>query len=381
MRKFKKYLSAPQLTGCELESISKALSSGWLAPRGEALDKFSSELKSYMDSSFVILTQSGTSALHLALDGLGLKRGEFVLCPTFTYVATVNPVKYLGGIPFFVDTDPESYSISAQWLEKSVDFLRSKDIKVRFLIVAHLYGRSVNIPEIQDICKKYDLILIEDFAESMGAMFNNQKLGSFGEASFTSFNGNKIITTTQGGALFTNSNKLFEKTFLLSNHSTINSINFEHESVGYNYRMSNILASMGSAQFQSLESRIQHRRWVYYKYLELIQSHPKFSQSITFIPELENSFSTFWLTTIHLINELCHLKDKIIFTLAENGFESRSVWKPLHLQKPYEENYFLGDLNCLSQYETGICLPSGPDIDESSVQEICEIIFKVLNQP
>jgi dTDP-4-amino-4,6-dideoxygalactose transaminase len=363
------WLSPPSLTGNEKNKILEALLSGWIAPAGPQLTEWEHTLANYLSVPKALAVQSGTAALHLALKVLGLQPGQEVICPTLTFAGGVNPVIYLGGTPVFIDCDTEDYHLSYDYLNEA---LIQRKGNVHSVIVAHLFGRSADIQPIADLCRKHQVYLIEDAAEAVGVRYQNQLVGTVGDIGFYSFNGNKIITSSCGGAVFSNNPYWIEQASYYANHCKNNSNPFEHSDIGYYYRMSNILAGLALGQWATLEQRIMKRRWNFEQYVYHLEDQPR----IRFLPEVSETFSTHWLTTIELDNP--DNAEKVRLYLKKNRIESRPVWRPLHLQKPYKKYPYFGENQSFERSYRGLCLPSGFDLTQEQIAHISNLIKQIL---
>jgi len=363
------FLSSPHMSGKELEYIHKVFESNYIAPLGEYVNKFEESICDYTGTKNALALNSGTAALHLALRVLGVKEGDFVLASTFTFIGSVNAIIYQGANPVFIDSDKKSWNLDPLLLE---EYLKTCDKRPKALIVTHLYGMSADIVKIADICKAYDIYLIEDAAESLGATFENKHTGTYGDFGIYSFNGNKILTTSGGGMLVSKNKEWIEKAKFYSTQAKEPFLHYEHKEIGYNYRMSNVLAAIGVAQMEVIEDRIYKKRKIfnwYKKYLNNIQE-------ITFMPELPNTRGNRWLTT--LIFEKTNV-NKIIKALEKINVESRPLWKPMHLQPVFKDTKKCVNGKSEELFKKGLCLASSTTMDENDVRRISEVIKTVIN--
>lgn len=351
------FLSPPHMGTNEQKYIDEVFKSNYIAPIGEFVDKFEESIQKYCNIPYALATINATSALHLALLVLGVKADDNVLVSTFTFIGGVNPIKYIGANPIFVDSD-ESWNISPILIENAI-----KKHNPKVLVLTHLYGQMAKMDEIMIICKKYNIKVIEDSAESLGASLKGQQSGTFGDMGIFSFNGNKILTTSGGGMLVSNNKNLIAKAKFLSTQAKENEPWYEHKEVGYNYRMSNILAAVGVAQMEVLDERISKKREIFSWYKKLLDED--------FMPEIENSLGNRWLTTLQLKNKN---PEKIIKELAKHNIESRFLWKPMHLQPIFKNSINVVDGTSKNMFDTGICLPSGTTLKKKDVKNICKII-------
>ena len=364
------YLSPPHLNGEEIDFIKDAIDSNWIAPLGPHVDAFESEVADYVGVKQAAALSSGTAALHLALEMLGVKKGDHVFCSDLTFVASANAIRYLNAIPVFIDAEPTSWNMSPSALEKAFESVLPKAV-----IVTDIYGQSADYKLIAEICDKHQTPIIEDAAESLGAEYNRKKCGSFGEMAILSFNGNKIITTSGGGMLLTDRSEFVLKAKKLSTQSREEALHYEHAQVGYNYRLSNILAALGRAQLKSLDQYVEKRREIFNYYYNNLKN----IEGIRFMPEIKNGKSTRWLSVV-LMENINHDKiEDIIRSFSEENIEVRPIWKPMHLQPAFEGAafYYNGQKPIsASLFEHGLCLPSGSDLSKNDLNRIIELLIK-----
>ena len=364
------YLSPPHLNGEEIDFIKDAIDSNWIAPLGPHVDAFESEVADYVGVKQAAALSSGTAALHLALEMLGVKKGDHVFCSDLTFVASANAIRYLNAIPVFIDAEPTSWNMSPSALEKAFESVLPKAV-----IVTDIYGQSADYKLIAEICDKHQTPIIEDAAESLGAEYNRKKCGSFGEMAILSFNGNKIITTSGGGMLLTDRSEFVLKAKKLSTQSREEALHYEHAQVGYNYRLSNILAALGRAQLKSLDQYVEKRREIFNYYYNNLKN----VEGIRFMPEIENGKSTRWLSVV-LMENINHDKiEDIIRSFSEENIEVRPIWKPMHLQPVFEDASFYYNSQkpiSASLFEHGLCLPSGSDLSKNDLNRIIELLIK-----
>ena len=364
------YLSPPHLNGEEIDFIKDAIDSNWIAPLGPHVDAFESEVADYVGVKQAAALSSGTAALHLALEMLGVQKGDHVFCSDLTFVASANAIRYLNAIPVFIDAEPTSWNMSPPALEKAFESVSPKAV-----IVTDIYGQSADYKLIAEICDKHQTPIIEDAAESLGAEYNRKKCGSFGEMAILSFNGNKIITTSGGGMLLADRSEFVLKAKKLSAQSREEALHYEHAQVGYNYRLSNILAALGRAQLKSLDQYVEKRREIFNYYYNNLKN----IDGIRFMPEIENGKSTRWLSVV-LMENINHDKiEDIIRSFSEENIEVRPIWKPMHLQPVFEDAafYYNGQKPIsASLFEHGLCLPSGSDLSKNDLNRIIELLIK-----
>lgn len=364
------FLSAPHMSGNELKYIEKVFESNYIAPLGEYVNKFEDLIKNYTKSKNALAVSSGTAAIHLALRILDIKEEDDVLASTFTFIGSISAILYQGANPIFIDSDEESWNISPSLLEK---YLEECEKKPKALILTHLYGQSANIKEIAKICKKHKIFLIEDSAESLGATFEGQHTGTFGDFGIYSFNGNKILTTSGGGMLVSNNEDYIKKAMFYSTQARESEIYYEHEEYGYNYRMSNVLAAIGVAQMEVIEERVSKKREIFQWYKEFLSD----VKEITFMPELENSQGNRWLTSLTF--EKTEYK-KIMEELNNINVESRPLWKPMHMQPLFKNCKSFLDGTSEKLFQKGLCLASSTTMIKEDVKRICDVIKENLDK-
>ncbi len=361
------FLSAPHMSGKEQEYIAEVFKSNYIAPLGEYIDRFEESIQNYVQIPKALATTSGTAAIHLALRILGVQKGDDVLASTFTFIGSVNAILYQDANPVFIDSDKESWNLSAKLLNK---YLLECEKKPKALILTHLYGMCADIEKIVDICRVHGVYLIEDAAESLGASFNNQQSGTFGDFGVYSFNGNKILTTSGGGMLVTHNKEWIEKAKFYATQAKEPYIHYEHLEYGYNYRMSNILAAVGVAQMEVIEDRVLKKREIFEWYKEFLAD----TSGITFMPELKNSRGNRWLTALVFENK-SHIK--VMEALEKINAESRPLWKPMHMQPLFKDAKSLVDGTSEELYSKGLCLASSTTMTREDVETICEVIKSV----
>lgn len=361
------WLSSPHMSGKEQIFINEAFDSNWVAPLGPNVNGFEEDLQNYLgNDSYVAALASGTSALHLGLILLGVGHGDEVICQTKTFSASANPIIYQGATPIFVDSERETWNLSPELLEEAIIDRLSLGKKPKAIIAVHLYGMPYKADEIHEISKKYDIPVLEDSAESLGSTYKNVNCGTFGDISILSFNGNKIITTSGGGALVTKNKHIKDEAVFLSTQARDNAPHYEHSKIGYNYRMSNIVAGIGRGQMTILDSHVSKRRQNFNFYRN------SFSEisSINFLIEPEGMFSNRWLTTILLPSY--ETREELRLFLLKDNIESRPLWKPMHLQPIFKNapKY----LNGVSEelFQRGLCLPSGSNLSNEELNRVVD---------
>ncbi|GKU75838.1 putative pyridoxal phosphate-dependent aminotransferase EpsN [Paenibacillus sp. L3-i20] len=374
------YLSPPHMSGREQLYIAEAFESNWIAPVGPHLTDFEKQIATYLGVDGALAVSSGTAAIHLALRILGVGAGDTVLCSSFTFVASANPIRYVGAEPIFIDADPESWNMSPAALQRSLeDAIQSGNLP-KAVIVVHLYGGMADMKKIMDICNRYNIPVIEDAAESLGTTFEGRQSGTFGHFGVFSFNGNKIITTSSGGMLVSNDLVALDKARFLSTQARDEATHYQHSQTGYNYRMSNVLAGIGKAQLEVLDNRVESRRTIFHTYTDSLSSW----EEIVFMPELSEVRSNRWLTTItvdHLESD--RIVQQLLKSMFEANIEVRPLWKPLHLQPLFSSTKFYSheegaEAVCEDLFKKGLCLPSGSNMSVVEQQRVCTVIESVL---
>lgn len=358
------------MNGEEITLVTNAIESNWIAPLGPHVDAFEKEMANYIGVNHATALSSGTAALHLALIILGVKKGDIVFCSDLTFVASANAIQYLGAIPVFIDSEETSWNMCPKSLKMAFESHNPKAV-----IVTDIYGQSADYYSIKKICDRNSTPIIEDAAESLGASYKKQKCGSFGEMSILSFNGNKIITTSGGGMLLSNNSDYIDMARKLATHAREPVIYYEHKELGYNYRMSNIIAAIGRAQLKTLDAYVDKRRHIFNKY----EAELGLINNISFMPEIENGRSTRWLSVI-ILNIIYKEKiDFIINKLSKVNIEARPVWKPMHLQPLYRKNEYFSYKDKLSVseklYNCGLCLPSGSNLSNEDQNRVISLII------
>lgn len=365
------WLSPPHMSGKERLYVEEAFVSNWVAPLGPNVSAFEEQLTNYSGRASVALN-SGTAALHLALRLLNIKTDDFVFCQSLTFAGCAFPILYEKAIPVFIDSEASSWNMDPHLLEQALKQYAALGKKPKAIIVVHIYGMPADMQRISKIAKEYKVALIEDAAEALGSTYNNIPCGGFGDFSIYSFNGNKIITTSGGGALLCANETMIEKARKLASQAKEPAAHYEHVEVGYNYRMSNICAGIGRAQMQVLNDRVEKRRSIFKFYKEWLQD----IDCIEFQKENFQSYSNRWLT-VASFQLGSNLPQKIRMKLDEHHIESRPVWKPMHLQPVFKDapSFVNGVSDRL--FETGICLPSGSALMESDLKQITSVIKKI----
>ena len=360
------------MTGREIDFVKSAIEEGWVAPAGPDLVAFEREFLEYAGVAFGVALSSGTAALHLALIAVGVKAGDEVLCPTFTFCATATPIAYTGASPVFIDCEKKSWNIDPDLLRDELKRLADKNKLPKAVIVAHIYGQSADMDPILETCNRYEISIIEDAAEALGATYKGTKCGNMGVCAAFSFNGNKTITTSGGGMLVSNNEDIVETARYLSTQAKDKTPHYQHSTIGYNYRLSNILAAMGRAQVAVIDERISQTRNVNKMYRELLGDLP----GIDFMPEPKNRMSTNWLTCIMIDPEKFGAdREEIRVCLEEENIESRPLWMSMHIQPVFSECRKVGGAVSEGLFKNGLSLPSGSDMTGEDVRRVSEIII------
>ena len=364
------WLSSPHMGGGELAFVNEAFETNWIAPLGPNVNGFEKDLESYVGENYqVAALSSGTAALHLALIILGVKAGDEVVCQSMTFSASANPIVYQGATPVFIDSEEDTWNMSPVFLEKAIEKRMSLRKKPKAIIVVHLYGMPAKMDEISAIAKKYDIPLIEDAAEALGSTYKGTCAGTFGDISILSFNGNKMITTSGGGALLSQNEEWVSKARFLATQARDLAPHYEHSHIGYNYRMSNICAGIGRGQMQVLDQRIEQRRRNFEFYSKALTQ----KKEIKFLTEKDdNFFSNRWLTTILVSNK--QVLKNIYQSLTNDNIECRPLWKPMHMQPVFAGAPYYGEGISENLFNSGLCLPSGSNISEKDLLRVVDQI-------
>lgn len=377
--KEKIYLSSPHMSGNEQKFIAEAFETNWIAPLGPNVDAFEKVIATYTGVNEAAAVSSGTAAIHLALSLLGVEKGDTVFCSTLTFIASANPILYLGAEPVFIDSEPETWNMSPLALEKALKEAAENRKLPKAIIVVNLYGQIAKMDELIALCDEYSVPMIEDAAESLGSFYKGKPSGSFGKFGVFSFNGNKIITTSGGGMLVSNDEAAIQKARFLSTQARDLAKHYQHSQLGYNYRMSNILAGIGRAQMEVLEDRVSTRRSVFERYFDELANIP----GINFMPELSNTFSNRWLTALTIDEKAAGINVSVLLdNLETENIEARPVWKPLHMQPLYKgvKYYSHKEMDVAEElFINGICLPSGSSMRQNDQYRVINCIKSLLN--
>ena len=368
-------LSSPHMGGKEMHYIQQAFDENWIAPLGPNVNGFEHDLESFLDEEvYVAVLSSGTAAIHLSLVLLDVKPGDFVICQSLTFSASANPIVYMGATPIFVDSEQETWNLCPKAVEEAIQYGIAQGKKPKAIIAVSLYGMPYQVDEINALSKQYDIPVIEDSAEALGSTYKNRKCGTFGDLSVLSFNGNKIITTSGGGALILKDPAYKKQAVFLSTQAKDDAPHYEHTHIGYNYRMSNICAGVGRGQMEVLPQRIVQRRENHLRYKRLFAGQAHFT-----LHQEPNSdfFSNHWLSIV-TVSENSRLNTEEIRKMAlDQNIETRPVWKPMHLQPIFKDTLYFGGHFAEQCFKTGLCLPSGSNLTEQNFEKIEQLFSKI----
>ena len=387
------FLASPHMSeeGYELEYIKEAFDTNWIAPLGKNVTEFEKELAMKLGTEKAVALSAGTAAIHMALKAVGVSQSDVVFCQSLTFSSTANPILYEKAVPVFIDSDKETWNMSPTALELAFEKYKKKGIKPKAVLLVHLYGNCAQIEEILEICKKYQVPLIEDAAESLGSTYHGKYTGTFGDYGIVSFNGNKIITSSGGGMLLVNCEDAAEKAAKVlywATQAREPALWYQHTEIGYNYRMSNIVAGIGRGQLKVLDKRVEKKRYIF----EYYQRNLRDLDGISFMPIQSDTRSNCWLTAIQL-EETCQVRPMdMIEALREADIESRPVWKPMHLQPVFADCDFISQMEKLSVideetgadnsicgqiFKQGVCMPSDTKMTEEDLERVCCIVKKL----
>ncbi len=370
------WLSSPHMGGTEQQYVNEAFETNWIAPLGPNVNGFEQDLELFLgNDSHVAALSSGTAGLHLGLVLLGVKAGDEVLCQSMTFSATANPITYVGATPIFVDSEKDTWNMSPVLLEEAIKDRIAKGNKPKAIIPVHLYGMPAKMGALRVISNHYKIPILEDAAEALGSSIDGRKCGTFGDISILSFNGNKIITTSGGGALVSANEAVVKDARFLATQARDEAPHYQHSRIGYNYRMSNLCAGVGRGQMEVLPARIAKRREIFDKYFEKLGS----KKGIHFLEEPFWYFSNRWLTTI-LIDpaEAGFTREDLRLALEKENIESRPLWKPMHMQPVFEQYPFYGDGTAEKLFQNGLCLPSGSNLESEDLFRIFAVFDEVM---
>lgn len=372
MKEFERiYLSSPHMSdeGYEQEYVKEAFDTNWVAPLGKNVDGFEQELADYVGIDHAAALSSGTSAIHLALKAVGVTKGDIVFCQSLTFSATANPIIYVGATPVFIDSDRKTWNMDPQALKKAFEKYTPKAV-----LVVHLYGQSADLDEIKALCDEHNVALIEDAAESLGTLYKGKHTGTIGDYGIFSFNGNKIITTSGGGMLVSNNEEKIKKTRFWATQSRDQARHYQHSEIGYNYRMSNIVAGIGRGQLKVLDDRVEKKRQIFSLYKE----HLGELDGVVFPNENEFEYSNHWLSPMLVTKHVTSIE--IMEALEKENIESRPIWKPMHLQPVFSSYDYIGGNVSEELFNQGICLPSDTKMSVEQQMRVINIIKEVFGE-
>jgi len=372
------YLSSPHMSGHEMKYVKEAFTQNWVAPLGPNVDAFEQTIADYCGVKHAAALSSGTSAIHLGLVILGIKAGDEVISSSFTFSASVNPIVYQGGTPILVDSESGTWNMDPDLFELAVKDRIKKGKRPKAIILVHLYGMPARIKEIMKIADQYDLPVIEDAAEALGSRYMGKALGSFGKMAVLSFNGNKIITTSGGGALISNDESLVKKARFLATQARDPALHYQHSQIGYNYRMSNVLAGIGRGQMEVIDERVNRRRQIFFFYKQNLGKY----EGITLMEEPDQSyFSNHWITTILIDPLKIRISREELQKELENGnIETRPLWKPMHLQPVFSSCPSFLNGTSEELFNRGLCLPSGSNMSDQDLERVLNAIKKCIEK-
>lgn len=368
------WLSSPHMGGTEQDFVKEAFDTNWIAPLGPNVNSFEQAIQEKLGEDIhVAALSSGTAAIHLGLELLGVGKGDEVICQSFTFSASANPISYLGATPVFVDSEVETWNMSPNLLRKAIETRIDAGKKPKAIIAVHLYGMPYKVTEIRKIADEFKIPVLEDSAEALGSTFNNIACGTFGDIGILSFNGNKIITTSGGGALVSKNKNHTDRAIFLATQARDEAPHYQHSNIGYNYRMSNVLAGIGRGQMQVLKDRVSARRANFLYYREHLEQFAE----IEFLDEPVGYFSNRWLSCI--LTPSFETREQLRLALLEENVESRPLWKPLHLQPVFSDTPHFVDGTSETLFDRGLCLPSGSNLTSEELERIVTTIKTVLS--
>jgi len=366
------YLSPPHLAGRETELVTEAIASNWIAPLGPHVDAFEDEVAAAAGASYAVALSSGTAALHLALVVLGIGPDDEVACSDFTFAASANPIIYTGAVPVFVDADSATWTIDPELLDRAISSRRAAGGRVRAVIAVDLYGQCCDYDALREVCARHEVVLLQDATESLGATYRDAPAGAQGALAAFSFNGNKIITTSGGGMLVSDDRDWIEHARKLATQAREPAPHYEHVEIGFNYRMSNLLAALGRAQLETLPARVAARRRIRDRYRELLAEAP----GISFMPEAEHGTSNAWLTCVVVDPDAFGAdREAIRLALEAEDIEGRPLWKPMHLQPVFASHEVYGGDVGARLFDRGLCLPSGSALTDEEQDRVVATVL------
>ncbi|MGV8914041.1 MAG: DegT/DnrJ/EryC1/StrS family aminotransferase [Kaistella sp.] len=370
------WLSSPHMGGGEMKYIQDAFDNNWIAPLGPNVNGLERDLENFLgENVHVAALSSGTAAIHLSLILLGVEPGDSVICQSLTFSASANPIVYIGANPIFVDSEKDTWNICPEALEEAIKDGISKGKKPKAIITVCLYGMPYKVDEVTAIAQRYDIPVIEDSAEALGSLYKNQKCGTFGDLGVLSFNGNKIITTSGGGALTLKNIAFKKQAVFLSTQAKDDAPHYEHTTIGYNYRMSNICAGVGRGQMEVLPERVLQRRANHQFYEELFKGSELFSMHTE---PSDDYYSNHWLSVVQINPQSDISTEHIMQTFAKHNIETRPIWKPMHMQPVFKDAGYFGSDVAENLFDYGLCLPSGSNLVDDDRERIAEVLQRLL---
>ena len=372
------WLSSPHMGENERKYVAEAFETNWIAPLGPNVDSFELQIAKFLDVKSVLALNSGTAALHLALQILGVRKGDIVICQSLTFAATAFPISYCSGVPVFIDSEIDTWNMDPVLLEEAIKRQMAKGKKPAAIIIVHLYGMPAKMDEVLEIAQRYEIPVIEDAAEALGSTYKGKACGSLGNIAILSFNGNKIITTSGGGAFTSNNENFVNKARHFSAQAKEPAPYYLHKEIGYNYRLSNVLAGIGRGQMEVLPQRVKRRREVFDCYKKELSGIP----GINFLPEPQDVFSNRWLTTIIINSDIMgsNITERIRLYLEKQNIESRNLWKPLHQQPVFAGYEVYNNGVADSLFANGLCLPSGSNLSDENLNRVIYEIKNCINE-
>lgn len=379
MKNSKIWLSSPHMGGGEMKYIQDAFDENWIAPLGPNVNGLEHDLEEFLNEDiYVAALSSGTAAIHLSLILLDVKPGDLVICQSLTFSASANPIVYVGATPVFVDSEKDTWNLCPNAVEDAIKYGISQGKKPKAIIAVSLYGMPYKADEIRILSERYGIPVIEDSAEALGSTYKTQKSGTFGDLAVLSFNGNKIITTSGGGALILKDKAFKKKAVFLSTQAKDDAPHYEHTNIGYNYRMSNVCAGIGRGQMEVLPKRVEKRRANHRFYAELFKDHPNF---VLHTEPNKDYFSNHWLSVVSVIPEGDLTAESVRIAAQKQNIETRPIWKPMHLQPVFRKALYFGSDFAEQCFNTGLCLPSGSNLVDGDFERITELFSEIFSLP
>lgn len=372
-------LASPHMGGTEEKYVQEAFDTNWIAPLGNNVNEFEKQVKEFTGSKAACALSSGTAGIHIALDLLGVQQDDVVFCSSLTFVASANPILYLGAEPVFIDSDLESWNMSPIALDKAFRAYEAKGKMPKAVVIVNLYGQSAKMDELMAICDLYNVPVVEDAAESLGALYKGKMSGTYGKFGIFSFNGNKIITTSGGGMIVSDDEEMIQKALKKATQSRDPAVHYQHSEVGYNYRLSNISAGIGRGQMEVLEQRVNQKREIFKRYEEALGE----IDGIEMMPEMEDTYHNRWLSTLTIDSKKLGVTSlEIIEHLVKSNIEARPVWKPMHMQPLFSKCDYFEEVEDNSKYlyENGICLPSDTKMTNKQQRVVIKKIKDLFNE-